>query len=158
MADRHPSRAMIWLTILAAPVALAFETSLRSFLFPPEFEWFRQELEPFLTPLAWLLGLAAALASLLGAGLQRRIARRKLDRLPENAPPDTRLREVQAVFLLTASVPQVPAILSTFAYMFGASLVPVLVGIAICTLGVGLQAVRIGSLASVSRPAGSELP
>jgi membrane protein YqaA with SNARE-associated domain len=148
MSRKPASPAILWLTILAAPVALGFETLLRSLLFPPDFEVMRAFLEPALTPLAWVLGGAAGLAALAGLALQRRLAERRLARLPEHASEPVRQRELLGVFLLTASVPQIPAVLSTFAFMFGASLWPVLVGIALCSVGVVGQAMRVRSLAA----------
>lgn len=146
---KRPSRSVVLLTVFAAPFAIAFETLLRAILFPPEFEDFRVFLEPFLTPVAWVFGAAAAGASFVGLALQKRIAARKLARFErvEGVTDAMRQREVLGVFLLTASVPQIPAVLSTFAYMFGASPWPVGVGIALSTLGVIAQAVRIGDLA-----------
>lgn len=146
MSSARPSRAIIWLTIVAAPVALGLETVLRRILFPAEFEGFRAFLEPVLTPIAWCLGLVAGAASVIGLALQRRLTEKRLARIPE-ASLHLRHGQVSAVFLLTASVPQIPAIFSTFAFMFGASIWPVLAGMAICTIGVALQAARLRALA-----------
>jgi membrane protein YqaA with SNARE-associated domain len=151
MASKRPSPALLWLTMIAAPGALAVETLLRWVLFPPEFEQVRELLHPFLTPVAWALGGVAALASLGGLALQRRMAERRIARAPDASSEDARYREVFGVFLLTASVPQVPALLSTFAYMFGASVVPVLIGIAISSVGVVSQALRVSTLAQAER-------
>lgn len=147
MAAKRSSRAMLFLTILAAPVALVFETFLRAALFPPEFETFREFLRPMLSPVAWVLGLVAAAAGLAGLGLQRSMAQRRVARLPEDAGYEERYAQVLGVFMLTTAVPQIPAILSTFAFMFGASLWPVLVGIGVCSVGVVAQALRVSSLA-----------
>jgi hypothetical protein len=151
MASTRPSRAILYLTALAAPVALGFETVLRHLLFPPEFEQFRAFLEPVLTPFAWVLGLLAGAASLAGFALQRRLTEKRLARVTAD---DVAIRHAQVlgVFLLTASVPQIPAILSTFAFMFGASIAPVLAGIAICTAGVVAQAMRVEGLSAIRAP------
>lgn len=151
MAAKRPSRAVLFLTILAAPVALAFETGLRKLLFPADFELIREFLEPMLTPVAWVLGLVAAGASLLGLALQRSMAKKRIEKSRDRDDYDARYRHVFGVFLLTASVPQIPAILSTFMFMFGASLVPVLVGIGICSVGVVSQALRVPALAQMLR-------
>ena len=139
------------LTILAAPGALGFETLLRALLFDDDFELLRQFLSPVLTPVAWVLGLVAAAGSLAGLALQRSIAHKRLARLPEGASFEVRYQQVLAVFLLTTAAPQIPAILATFAFMFGASLAPVLVGVGICSLGVIAQALRVSSLATTPR-------
>lgn len=147
MAAKRPSRAMLLLTILAAPVALAFETLLRALLFPPEFESVREFLRPMLTPVAWALGGMAAIASLAGLALQRSMAAKRVRRLPSTADDEARYGAVLGVFMITTAVPQIPAVLSTFAFMFGASFVPVAVGIGLCSAGVIAQAVRVGPLA-----------
>lgn len=154
MAAKRPSRTLLYLTVLAAPAALAFETALRKLLFPADFEEVRSLLEPLLTPVGWLIGGVAAVASLVGLVLQRRMAEKRVARLPERTA-DACYREVFGVFLLTTAVPQIPAILSTFMFMFGASIVPVLVAVGIASLGVVAQAARIPSLAdalAVSAP------
>lgn len=147
MAEKRPSKAMLWLTILAAPVALAVETGLRLLIFPEEFELVREFLAPILTPVAWALGAVAAIAGFAGLFLQRRMTDRRLAKLPAGAEAGARYQAVFAVFLLTTSVPQIPALLATFAYMFGASIVPVLVGVGVCSVGVVSQALRVPRLA-----------
>ena len=146
-SSTRPSRAVLWLTVFAAPVALGFETVLRWILFPADFELVRELLHPVLTPVAWFLGGVAAVASFAGLALQRRMTARRLSRLPGEPDLDARYREVFAVFLLTTAVPQIPAILSTLTFMFGASLLPVLVGIGLSSVGVVTQALRVPSLA-----------
>lgn len=146
MAEAEQSRgkrgALVLLTVIAAPVALAFETLLRKLLFPPEFEEVRALLEPSLTPVGWgLVGVAALLAG-GGVPLKRRLGARALARLPEarrRDPAQVAKAELGA-FMLAATVPQIPAIASTMTFMFGASLVPVLVAVGVSTVGVVLQA------------------
>lgn len=147
MAAKPRSRALLFLTILAAPGALAFESLLRALLFPPDFEVLREFLSPVLTPVAWVLGLTAAAGSLGGLALQRSIAEKRLARLPEGAGDEARYGQVLGVFMLTTAAPQIPAILATLAFMFGASLWPVLVGVGICSAGVIAQALRVSRLA-----------
>lgn len=149
MAEARPNRTLLGLTILAAPVALVFETALRLLLFPilaPDFELVREFFRPFLTTAAYGIVVLIALAAGLGVVLQGRLSRKRLAKLPEEADAGMRFRTTTGVFLLTSSIPQIPTILSTFAYMFGASLTPVLVGIVVCSVGVVAQAVRVGSL------------
>jgi hypothetical protein len=147
MAAKRPSKAVLWLTILAAPVALVVETGLRLLIFPDDFELVRGFLNPMLTPVAWVLGVVAGVAGFAGLGLQRRMSAKRLGKLPPGAGVSDRYQAVFAVFLLTTSVPQIPALLATFAYMFGASLVPVLVGVGVCSVGVVSQALRVPRLA-----------
>ncbi|MFK7985162.1 MAG: hypothetical protein AB8I08_03950 [Sandaracinaceae bacterium] len=154
MAQARSGRALLGLTILAAPGALAFETLLRKLLFPvlvPEFELIREFFAPMLTPVAYVVSVFIALFAVVGLLLQKRMSEKRLAKLPEDADRDMRFRAILGVFLLTSSVPQIPTILSTFAYMFGASLVPVLIGIGLCSLGVVAQAVRVTKLSEPPR-------
>lgn len=131
------------MTAVAAPVALAFETLLRRLLFPPEFERVREALRPVLTPVAWLLCLICAVAGVAATALQRRLVARGIDRLPsDRRSPEQIDRARIGAFMLAASVPQVPAVLATFGFMFGAALTPVVVAIAIATVAVLVQAVH----------------
>ncbi len=139
------------MVIVAAPAALALETGLRHLLFPVEFERdLRPLLNPYLTPVAWILGLLAGAAALGGLALQRRASSRRLGLLPPEATPQQRYTQVFAVFLLSSSLPQLPSIVATMTYMFGADLAPVLVGIGLCTVGVLAQAARVSRLAGPS--------
>ena len=134
------------LTALAAPAALGFETLLRGLLFPDDFEILRAYLREPLTLVAWaLVGLCVVLA-LLGSALQRRLGDRATARLPaDRRTPEGEARARLGAFMLAASVPQVPAVLCTVAFMMGASLTPVLVAMAIVTVAVVVQGVRAGS-------------
>ena len=75
------------------------------------------------------------------------MANRRLARLPDDATVDQRYREIFAVFLLTTAVPQIPALLSTFVFMFGASIWTVSTAIAFCSVGVVAQALRVPAMA-----------
>jgi hypothetical protein len=135
--------AIVLLTVVAAPFALALETLLRTLLFPSDFELVRELLSPAMTVAAWALVGVTALASVAGVALQERLADRAVARIPEAARTAELARRARlGAFMLAASVPQVPAILATFAFTFGASLVPVAVTIAVVTAGVVAVAVR----------------
>lgn len=136
---RTGTLALVAATVLAAPLALAFESLLRWLVFPPDFEAVRAFLEPVLTPVAWLLVVISALAGVVGALAQRALVARKIARLGPGAAPVQIEAARNQVFLITASIPQLPTIASTFAFMFGASLVPTLVGVGVCTVSVLAQ-------------------
>ena len=89
----------------------------------------------------------AAFGAALGLVVQRHVANRRLARLPDDATVDQRYREIFAVFLLTTAVPQIPALLSTFVFMFGASIWTVSTAIAFCSVGVVAQALRVPAMA-----------
>lgn len=142
MARRLQTLLLVLAVALAAPVALAFETGLRTLLFPlvaPDFELARTFLEPVMTPIAWLLAGASTLAGLLGLALQGPLVRRRVARLGASATA-ARVEGIRGqVFFVTSTLPQLPTIASTFAFMFGASLVPTLASVAVCTLSVLAQ-------------------
>ena len=132
-------RALVVVAIVAisTPLAVAFETVLRRWMFPPEFEDVRAWLEPTLTPWMWLMPPCAALGIPLGLRLQRWLERRGLARIPEHrrsqATEDTAVRDAM---LLSTSVPQVPAVLATFGLLLGSAPLPVLVATGVATAGV----------------------
>ena len=146
-AEKRPSTLLLWATIVAAPVALGFETALRLLIFPEDFDLIRELLNPVLTPVAWLLVFVAAAGGALGLFLQRKLAEKRIAAFPEDAPLGPRYSAVMGVFLLTTAAPQLPSIAVTFCFMFGSSIVPVIVAIAVTTVGVILQALRVPKLA-----------
>lgn len=135
-------------TTIAAPVALGFETLLRKLLFPllmdDDFDVVRTFLRPALTPFAWLLCGIALLAMLAGFALHARLVARAIGRLPPQRRelPRERARAELGAFLLSASVPQLPCVLSTVMFTFGAEFLPVLLTVTIGSLGVLGQALR----------------
>jgi hypothetical protein len=142
MAREERGRAaLVVLTVVAAPLALAFETALRHLLLPADFELIRAWLRPTLTPIAWALVAACVILGALGLRLQARMVRKAARRRTEpGAPPDLVARARIGGFMLGASIPQIPAIVATFTFMFGASLWPVLVCIVVVTVFVGFAA------------------
>jgi hypothetical protein len=141
-------RALVVLTVVATPLALGMETLVRTQVFPllmgGDFDEVRAILGPLLTPVAWGLCGVAILANLLGFALYERIVARAIAKLPPERQTLSAERERAALgaFLLAASVPQVPCILSTLTFTFGAPLMPVVVGVALGSLGVVAQALR----------------
>lgn len=148
MSRRAQTVVLVVAVALAAPIALVFETALRSLLFPiiaPDFELARTLLEPVMTPVAWLLVLVSAIAGVLGVALQRTLAQRRIARLGAAALPAQVEAARNQVFFLTTTIPQIPTIASTFAFMFGASPVPTLVGVSMCTVSVLVQGVVLAT-------------
>ncbi len=133
---------LILLTAIAAPVAFVIETVVRKLLFPAEFEEFRELAHDYATILAWGFVVIATLAAVAGLFVQRRLAKKRIAKLPASATAEQRERAALGAFMLAAAVPQVPAVFLTLLYMFGASLTPAVVGLAVSTLGVIAQAVR----------------
>lgn len=146
-AQKRLSMLLLWATIAAAPVALGCETALRLLLFPDDFDLVRAFLSPVLTTVAWLFVPVAGLGGAIGLLLQRKLAEKRIAAFPDDAPLGPRYSAVMGVFLLTTVAPQLPSIAVTFCFMFGSSIVPVLVTIAVTTVGVVLQAHRVPRLA-----------
>lgn len=136
---RAGTLGLVAATVLAAPLALALESVLRWLVFPPDFEVIRAFLEPVMTPIAWVLVGLSVLAGIAGALAQRALVARKIARLGPHAAPAQIETARNQVFLITASLPQLPTIASTLAFMFGASLAPTLVGVGVCTVSVLAQ-------------------
>jgi len=149
MPEKRPSTLLLWLTIVAAPGALALETGLRLLLFPAEFPLVRAFLRPTLTPIAWGIAIVAGLGAIAGVVLQGRLVAKQLGKLPDSANTLQRRYQVAfGVFLLTTAVPQIPSIFATFCFTFGASIVPVAASIGLTSLGVIAQALRVPKLAA----------
>lgn len=128
---------LIVLTVIAAPAALVFESLLRFLLFPEDFERVRVFLEPYLTPVAWGLAAVTLALSFVGYALQRTMSQKRVARIPEPKRTPERIERAKVgAFMLTASIPQIPAILATFAVMFGAAIVPAIAAIVIVTAAV----------------------
>ena len=137
-------RWLVLATAVAAPFALGVEVAFRSVLMPPsEIEQLRLLLGPILTKVAWVFAGLAALATIAGIVLLNWLIARAERRLPLGVPEDVRQRAILGPFLLATSVPQLPAILATVTFTMGASLTPVVAAVAICTVGVGIQAARL---------------
>ena len=132
---------------LSTPFALVVETGVRRLMMPPEFEQVRAWLRPDITPWAWVTVPLALVGTAVGFALQRWLARRELSKPPRaGVDPETARRKAEfEALMLSTSAPQIPALLATFAFMFGSALLPVLVSMGVATLGVislGLAAPR----------------
>lgn len=149
MAEKQPSTALLWLTIVAAPAALGIETGLRLLLFPDDFDLIREFLRPNLTPVAWGFAVVAGIGAVAGLVIQKKLVARRVAKLPEEANTlDRRYQAAFGVFLLTTAVPQIPSIFATFCFTFGSSIVPVIAAITLTSIGVVGQAVRVPKLAA----------
>lgn len=142
--DSARPRLLVLATVVAAPMAFAFETVLRMLIAPEEFEGVRAFLRGPLTPVAWALAGVALLATVGGLFVYDRVAARAIAKLPADRRTDEhRVRAATGAFLLTSAVPQIPAVLCTVMFTFGAPFLPVAVGIGIASLGVVAQAIRV---------------
>ncbi len=145
---RRFKRVLVAITVASTPLALGVETLMRTQIFPlflgGQFEEVRVFLEPQMTPVAWAFCGITTLAGFAGLALQKRVLRRALEKLPpeRRALPGARERAVLGSFLVAASVPQLASVGSTLLFTFGASLVPVVVGVVIGSSAVLVQASR----------------
>lgn len=146
MTLRRQTWLILALVALSTPLALVAETYLRRLMFPPEFEEVRAFLEPSLELPVWSLLSLVVLTTWFGIrGQHRRVKRRMAARPPEEQTQYFRDKDTFDSLVLFTSLPQVPAILATFCYMVGASLVPVLANMLASTIGVlavGLLSLR----------------
>lgn len=134
---RRQTWVVLGLIAVSTPLALVVETGLRRIMFPPEFEEIRMFLRPSLALPTWsLLGLVV-LTTLLGQRWQqRRVDKRMAARPPEQQTAHYRTKETFDALVLFTSLPQLPAVLATFCFMFGAPLLPVVANMVAATGGV----------------------
>jgi hypothetical protein len=130
-------------------MALALESGLRRLILPPEFEEVRTFFGPAATDAAWAFVVACALAAPAGIWLQRSWCRARMQRARDEGGDEARAAMDRT--FLSMSIPQVPAILATVAFMSGAELTPVLAAMAVSTLGVLAQGVQWEALLSAAR-------
>jgi len=156
MTLRRQTWLMLALVALSTPMALVAETYLRRLMFPPEFEEVRTYLQPSLEVPVWSLLSLVALTTWFGIRAQeRRVERKMAARPPAEQTQHYRDKDTFDSLVLFTSLPQIPAILATFGFMFGASLVPVLVNMAASTAGVlavGMTSLRRARLAATNTP------
>lgn len=104
---------------------------------------------PAATDAAWAFVVACVVAAVGGVWLQRRWCERRM--AAARAAGDDEARAVMDRTFLSMSIPQVPAILATVAFMSGAALTPVLAAMAISTVGVLAQGVQWEALLASTR-------
>lgn len=136
-SPRTRALRIIAIVAVSTPLAVVFETLLRRWMMPPEFEEVRAWWEPSVTPWMWPMPPLALLGIPLGFALQRWLVRRNLARLPEHRrTPDVESKAVLDAMLLSTSVPQVPAVIATMGLLVGSKPLPVLLATAVATAGV----------------------
>jgi FtsH-binding integral membrane protein len=144
---------------VSAPIALAFETLFRTQVLAPILgpSWgqAREIFSPTLTRVSWALAYVTVFAGLLGVALIP-VSARRIDRAAREAgreiDHEARTKRVLEHLYLLTSVPQVPAILATFCFTFGARLLPVVIAMAISTVAVVAQGVLAARLLRRARP------
>lgn len=136
-----PGRAKFYgvLAVVATstPLAMLVEAGMRRLTFPPEFDEVRLWLRPAITPWTWIAVPLGVVAIPLAAAVQRWLVARSLAKLPEARRTEAeRVSCEYDAMLLSTSITQLPAVLATVAFMFGAALPPVATAMAIATVGV----------------------
>lgn len=146
--------ALLGFIAVSTPLALAVETLLRQLLFPPEFAEVRAWLSPKLTTWVWVATPMSVVLTGVGIAYRRSAIRRGIKKLGSRAEDPKALQKLEFdALILSTSAPQVPALLATFAFMFGSALQPVIVAIAAATVGVlvvGWEGLRSSDLAASS--------
>ncbi|MCB9628163.1 MAG: hypothetical protein H6725_12380 [Sandaracinaceae bacterium] len=126
--------ALMVLVVTAVPSAWGLETALRTAFFPADFEELRMLLSASMTTVARaMLVLTAALLA-PSYFLMRRLARARLRALPA-LRPELRASARVLAFLGASSLLQLPGVVVTFSFMFGAALRPVAASVGLGTAG-----------------------
>ena len=158
--SRRSIGVMLILIAASTPAALGLEWVIRRLFLPPVMDEFRDWMRPTLSPFAWLMvGLALA-ATWVAWALNDRLYQRSLRRLTRGRPPtpqQTAGARFQTLLLVT-SIPQVPALVATIGFTFGASFAPTLVTVCVGTLGVLVQWLGVRRLGGVAPPAPVDRP
>lgn len=128
---------LVALVVTAVPVAWAVETGLRVMFFPPDFEELRGMLRPVMSEVVRGLVLATLVLPWVSHLLMRRLVHRRLRALPSRRP-DLRVGVRLVAFLLASSLVQIPGVLATFAFMFGAELRPVAGAVTLTTMALAV--------------------
>ncbi len=137
MAARARTYAILAVVAVSTPAMLAVETWLRRLLLPPELEELRAWLREDLTPVAWATVPLVPLAAWCGLRLHRWYVGRELARLPPRRKTEEAAARVRFdALMLCTSAPQLPAVLATLLFMFGAALTPVAISLFSATVGV----------------------
>jgi len=138
---------MLVLIAVSTPLALGVEWLVRRIFLPPQMDELRDWLRPQLAPFAWVLvGLALA-ATALGLASANRVYQTRLRRFGTRGDPSRRAQSARfETLLVVTSIPQVPALLATIGFTFGAPLAPTLATLAVGTLGVLVQWLRMRRL------------
>lgn len=132
--------SVVLLVAISAPLAFASESLIRKLVLPPEFDEVRDFFGPGATSFAWGCVALCVLAAVFGIWVQRRWVRERTQRAREEGT-DVGKAAMDRTFL-SMSIPQVPAILSTVAYMSGSELTPVVVAMVISSVGVIAQGIQ----------------
>ncbi len=136
-----PRRLIIAATVSAVPLSLAVETVLRPLIMPAELlAELPRSLGQALTTMSWILVVGTAVVGAVGTLLIVPLSRRAVARAETGAVSEQTAR--LGAFLLVASASQLPALLATLSFLFGASAVPVIGAVAVSTVAVGVQAYR----------------
>lgn len=128
---------LLGIVAVSAPLSMAFETMVRRTLLGANFQTIREFVGPHITPYAWALVGVTVLAIGAGFALHRALLRRGIAKLGARAsdPAAVARVELEAMFLST-SAPQLPTLLVTIMFQWGASFTPVAVCMALSTVGV----------------------
>ncbi len=132
---RIHERLLVAATLLAMPLTLGLEAAARHLFLPADLDELRAYLHAPATVAAWCIVPVAALVSVAGPAIQRRLLARALRPIPADAPRRRDAARVGA-FFLAASVMQVPGLAAAVLFLVGASPVPVVAVMAVATAGI----------------------
>lgn len=137
---RRAQLALLAVIAVSTPAALGLEVLVRRHLLPPDAEEMRLWLNQTVGQPSWAL-LVLALAGVAAAlGLQPRLYAHSLAGKPAAMPEAERVeRSRMQTLLLATSICQVPALLATIGFTFGADVLAVGLTVGLGTVGVLLQ-------------------
>lgn len=117
---------LIAVLAISSPVSLGAETLIRKALFTADMREMRALLNPFLTPVAWVLLAVTSVAALAGVPAHRAVHRRLVDKLGERRSDPVACASTDTMALyIASSVVQFPTLAATMTFTMGADLVPV---------------------------------
>ncbi len=131
MNERAKRLGLTLIVAASAPVSLALESVVRGLVMAPEAEELRQFFQPTTTMVAWGLAAATVPVGILGAVLRQIWIARVLVLHAAGELRKPVARVVLDRFMLSASVPQIPAVAATIAVMLGARTPPAIVAMVI---------------------------
>jgi hypothetical protein len=137
--NRRSEPVVLAIVAVSTPTALAAEALVRRLLLPPELEEMREWLHPKVAPVGWALVAWRRWRSSWPRAPSAALRGRAREQPATLAEAERAGRARMETMLLTTSVAQVPALLGTVAFTFGADPLATWLTIGIGTLGVVAQ-------------------
>lgn len=146
MNPRLTRLLLVGMIASGGPMLLALDLVARRFIFDAQPEDVREALGALVTRFAWLVVPGPVLGGIAGFLAYPRIHARWMARASPAVSPEVARRDADlTALMISASMPQLPALLGDLSVMLGASLAPVL-----CSTSLSVLAVLL--IATLARP------